>query len=219
MHPENKNALLPLANDVHLQAAQLAEAECYIELIERWNQQTNLVSRQDIGRLVSRHLRESFWFCRPEVLGEAARVLDLGSGAGFPGVPMKILRPGLQITLLESRQRKALFLNEVVRSLGWPDVEVRCERAEELPRRAPALRYDLVVCRAVARLAELWRWTEPLLAPAGRLAALKGGDLAPELHQLKSKHPGLAVEVCAMPELPDDPAAGRQMILIRKRSS
>jgi len=101
---------LALAYDVNLRAPQWEEISRYVELIENWNQRTNLVSRQDIGRIVSRHVRESLWFIRPEVLGDALRVLDLGSGAGFPGVPMKISEPRLQLTLLDSRQMKALFL-------------------------------------------------------------------------------------------------------------
>ncbi|HOT95904.1 MAG TPA: 16S rRNA (guanine(527)-N(7))-methyltransferase RsmG [bacterium] len=216
MLPENKIALLQLANDVNLQAPQQEMAAHYVELIETWNRHTNLVSRQDIGRLVSRHLRESFWFCLPQVLGEATRVLDLGSGAGFPGVPMKILQGALRLTLLDSRQRKALFLAEVVRSMGWRDVEVCCDRAENLPVRAPGMRFELVVCRAVSCLTELWRWAEPLLQPGGRLAALKGGNLAPEVNRLKMKRPALEVQWHAMPQLTDDPTADRTMILIHK---
>ncbi|HNW59252.1 MAG TPA: 16S rRNA (guanine(527)-N(7))-methyltransferase RsmG [bacterium] len=194
---------------------QAEQAERYVDLIEEWNQRTNLVSRQDVGRIVSRHVRESLWFCRPEVLGTSATVLDLGSGAGFPGVPMKIQLPELQLTLLDSRRMKALFLNEVVRTFGWKDVSVRCERAETLPATAPGLLFDLVVCRAVARLPELWRWSAPLLHRGGRLAALKGGDLTLELRQLRSKYPGLEAALLPMPELPDDPEARRQMIVIR----
>jgi 16S rRNA (guanine527-N7)-methyltransferase len=216
MLPENKKALLALANDVNLQAHQREQALLYVELIEDWNARTNLVSRQDVGRLVSRHLRESLWFCLPEVLAGATKVLDLGSGAGFPGVPMKIMRPDLQLTLLDSRKMKALFLAEVVRQLAWPDVQVQCERAENLPTLFPGHSFDLVVCRAVAKLDELWRWSEPLLLRGGRLAALKGGDLEKEFTHLRRVRPAITWEMIPMPELPDDPSAGRKMILVRK---
>ncbi len=215
MDPANKNALLALANDVNLRAPQWEEISRYVELIENWNQRTNLVSRQDIGRIVSRHVRESLWFIRPEVLGDALRVLDLGSGAGFPGVPMKISEPRLQLTLLDSRQMKALFLAEVISQFGWQDAQALCERAENLPERFPGLTCDLVVCRAVAKLPDLWRWASPLLRPGGRLAALKGGDLSAELHQFGKRYPALRWQLVPMPDLPDDPAAGRQMVIVQ----
>ena len=217
MDPANKKALLALANDVHLREQQWEEIARYVELVESWNQRTNLVSRQDIGRIVSRHVRESLWFIRPEVLGEARPVLDLGSGAGFPGVVMKIAEPGLLLTLLDSRQIKARFLAEVINHLGWDDVQALCERAENLPGRFPGLTFDLVVCRAVAKLSDLWRWAAPLLGPGARLAALKGGNLTKELHQFGKRHPAVRWQLIPMSELPDDPAAGRHMVIVHTR--
>ncbi len=214
MEPANKKSLLALANDVNLQEQQWEEIARYVELIESWNRRTNLVSRRDIGRIVSRHVRESLWFIRAEVLGEARRILDLGSGAGFPGVVMRIGVPGLYLTLLDSRHMKARFLAEVINQLGWDDVRALCERAENLPVRFPGLAFDLVVCRAVAKLSDLWRWAAPLLSPGGRLAALKGGDLSEELRQLGQHFPTLRWQLIPMPELPDDPAAGRQMVIV-----
>ncbi len=214
MHPENKSALLEIANDVHLDARQRDQVAGYIELIEHWNERTNLVSRQDVRRIVSRHLRESFWFCLPDILDRAETVLDLGSGAGFPGVAMKILQPGLRLTLLDSRKMKARFLTEAVRHLGWPDAQVYCERAENLPALHPGLTFQLIVCRAVAKLDQLWLWSAPLLDQGGRLAALKGGDLEVEIGQLKKRHHGIRCEVIAMPQLPHDPDAGRKMIMV-----
>lgn len=216
MLPENKSALLTLVKDVHLSPEQEAQTAAYVDLIEQWNARTNLVSRQDLQRLVSRHVRESLWFCDPPLLEGARRILDLGSGAGFPGIPIKIVTPEPEMTLLDSRRMKALFLEEAVKSLGLARTRVLCQRAEALPALDPQLRFDLVVCRAVARLRELWDWCAPLLRPRGRLAALKGGDLAAEIDQLLHHRSGVACSTLPMPELPDDPTAGRQMIVVYK---
>ncbi len=101
MHIANKTALLQLAKDVNLPTQALEQLGEFVGLLERWNDRTNLVSRQDIERIVARHVRESLWFCSPEVLKNATRVLDLGTGAGFPGMVMKIAVPSLQMTLLD----------------------------------------------------------------------------------------------------------------------
>lgn len=216
MLPENKSALLTLVKDVHLSPEQEAQTARYVELIERWSERTNLVSRHDLHRLVSRHVRESLWFCNSAFLEGARRILDLGSGAGFPGIPIKIVNPEPEMTLLDSRRMKALFLEEAVTTLGLAGTRVLCQRAESLPALDPPQHFDLVVCRAVARLRDLWDWCAPLLGPTGRLAALKGGDLTTEIDQLLHHRSGMTCTSFPMPELPDDPTAGRQMIVVTK---
>lgn len=151
-----------------LQAQALAH---YVDLLEKWSQRTNLISLQDQRRIVSRHITDSFAFCRPTVVPPGAAVLDLGSGAGFPGVPMAIIRADLHITLLDSKRMRTLFLREVVEQLGLTNACVICDRVEALARRRS---FDVVTARAVAAGEQLWEWAKELLLPGGRLVAQKG---------------------------------------------
>lgn len=112
-----------------------------------------------------------------ELFPERASVVDVGSGAGLPGIPLAVLRPDLRVTLLESLLRRVSFLELAVEELGLADrVRVVRGRAEEHRES-----YDVVTCRAVAPLPRLLDWCEPLLAPSGRLVALKGSTAAAEL--------------------------------------
>lgn len=111
------------------------------------------------------------------LLPDGARVMDVGSGAGLPGLPLAILRPDLEFTLVESLLRRATFLEQAVDELGLGDrVTVVRGRAEE-----QAGTVDIVTCRAVAPLEKLLRWTAPLFLPHGRLVALKGATAADDV--------------------------------------
>jgi 16S rRNA (guanine527-N7)-methyltransferase len=119
----------------------------YLELLVRWNARTNLTAVRDPEEMVTRHFGESLF--AGAVLGDfipsGAKVLDLGSGAGFPGLPIQLARPDLQVTLAESQNKKASFLREVVRTLGLT-TEVHAARAETMP---PERLFDVVTMRAV----------------------------------------------------------------------
>ena len=115
----------------------------YLELLDRWNAVTNLTAIRDPEEIVQRHFGESLFAGRH--LGECETLLDFGSGAGFPGLPMQLLRPKLKVTLAESQNKKATFLREAVRVLGLP-TEVWGARVESMPA---ARRFDVVVLRAV----------------------------------------------------------------------
>ena len=114
----------------------------YLELIQRWNKVVSLTSVQTAEEMVRRHIAESV--CCALALSECGSVLDLGSGGGFPGVPVQLMRPGLQVTLAESHGKKAAFLREVVRELGLR-TEVFAGRAQEVPE----LSFGCVCLRAV----------------------------------------------------------------------
>jgi len=115
----------------------------YLELIMKWNARINLTAIRTPEAIVRRHFGESLFVGAH--LGACGTLLDFGSGAGFPGVPIQLLRPDVRVTLAESQGRKAAFLHEVVRSLGLPS-EVWAGRVEEMPA---ARRFDAVALRAV----------------------------------------------------------------------
>jgi 16S rRNA (guanine527-N7)-methyltransferase len=159
---------------------QMAQLQKYIALLLEWNQRINLISPNDEERIAERHILESLAVLSAWTFPQKASVLDLGSGGGFPGVPLKIMRPDLTMTLLESRQKKALFLNTVVRELKLENCHVVNARAEKFSGE----KFSIVIARAVADLKTLWEWSRPLLIDGGALLAMKGGELDNELHAL-----------------------------------
>lgn len=187
MLPENQTAFEQLDVACSFSEAQKDRLRLYIEMIELWSERMNLVSGRDLFYLVTRHLADSVAVARLPQVPEQGRVLDLGSGAGFPGVPLAILKPQLHVTLLDSIGKKARFLQEVVDVVQIENACVLCERAENLRPTDNNERYDVVTARAVARLDKLWRWSKPLLRPGGKLLAQKGGDVQPEIAELTKK--------------------------------
>src|SRR5271165_1621206 len=135
--------LRQLDSIVSLSPAQISSLHSHFELLLKWNQRINLTSVRSSEEIITRHYCESIFFGvhLPDA-PDGSRILDLGSGAGFPGVPMAVLRPGWGITLLESHQRKAVFLRESTR--GWSNVSVAAQRIE-----AVSARFDWLVSRAV----------------------------------------------------------------------
>jgi 16S rRNA (guanine527-N7)-methyltransferase len=163
---------------------QIAQLQNYLCLLLEWNQRINLISPNDEDRIAERHILESLAVLSAWSFSQNATVLDLGSGGGFPGVPLKIMRPDLAMTLLESRQKKTLFLNTVVRELQLPSCRVVNARAEELSKTSGD-KFSIVIARAVADLKMLWEWSRLLLVSGGVLLAMKGGELSDELLALQ----------------------------------
>jgi 16S rRNA (guanine527-N7)-methyltransferase len=157
---------------------RLALAERYAAILAGAGVQRGLIGPREAPRLWERHLLN----CAVvgELLPPGARVLDVGSGAGLPGIVLAVARPDLEVTLLEPLARRATFLDEVVAELGLSTVAVVRGRAEE---QASRLRFPVVTARAVAPLDRLVRWCLPLLEAGGRLLALKGVSAADELSE------------------------------------
>ncbi len=177
-----------------LNGAQLEQVSAYLDLLLRWNARINLTAVRDPESIVTRHFGESFFAARQllkkqeaggrkqeaDVPGAPAiRAIDLGSGAGFPGLPLKIFAPGLALTLIESSQKKAVFLKEAVRMLALTGVDVFAGRAEDFAATA-----DLVTLRAVERYERALGAAARLVAPGGRLALLVGSPQAARTPQL-----------------------------------
>lgn len=157
----------------------------YVGLLHTWSDRVRLISRQDRDHIWARHIIDCMSLV--PLLPTAGAILDLGSGAGLPGVPIKIMRSDLQIVLLEPQRMKSLFLNQVVEILGIPGLQVVRERAEHIATdKAHVARYAVVTARAVGPLLNLWHLAKPLLMQKGRLIAMKGpgetGALTREMH-------------------------------------
>lgn len=164
-----------------LSSVQLEQFAHYAALLAEWNAHTNLTAIDAPDEIYRRHFLDSLSLAR--VWGDAPnRLIDIGTGAGFPGMPLKILRPELELTLVDSVGKKTAFLRHLVRELGFSGVQVRTARIEEVGRdRAERERYDVVTARAVAELRVLVEYALPLARVGGRLLAPKGAAADTEL--------------------------------------
>jgi 16S rRNA (guanine527-N7)-methyltransferase len=164
-------------------SAIYARLSVYLDLLLRWNARTNLTAIRDPEEIVRRHFGESLFVGAhlAPLLSPTATLLDFGSGAGFPGLPIQLLLPDLQVTLAESQGKKASFLREAVRTLGLK-TEVWAKRVEEMP---PDRRFNCVTLRAVDNMATALNAVPARILQSGILAALGGEALFPESHELK----------------------------------
>ena len=156
----------------------VAALERYAALLEEKNKVMNLTAikgAEDVARLHFLDCGALLRYIRPE----GKRLLDVGSGAGFPGLVLKFLAPETELTMLDSLQKRVTFLQETAEALGLSGAECLCARAEELPDRRES--FDIVTSRAVARLSVLAELCLPLVKTGGVFAAMKGPDVAEEL--------------------------------------
>ena len=183
------------------------------ELIE-WNGRFNLTAITDPTEILFKHFLDSLSlltaFDRPQ-----ARVLDIGAGAGFPGIPLKIVRPGWQVVLLEATGKKVTFLQHVIETLRLYDIEAVKGRAEELARQqSDRASFDLVTARAVASLPVLLEYAAPYCRVGGQIILPKKGDITEELAQgkLAARQLGAVLrddKTVTLPELED----GRRLLV------
>ncbi|QEH43677.1 16S rRNA (guanine(527)-N(7))-methyltransferase RsmG [Chitinophaga sp. XS-30] len=164
---------------------QLDQFRSLEPLYREWNDKINVISRKDIDALYEKHVLHSLAIAAVTELPDGLQVLDLGTGGGFPGIPLAIFFPEVQFHLVDSIGKKIKVVEAVAEGLNLGNVTTAHSRAEEIRNR----KFDLVVSRAVAPLKDLWHWSKPLLkkgAPADRpsgLICLKGGDLDLEISE------------------------------------
>jgi 16S rRNA (guanine527-N7)-methyltransferase len=152
---------------------QIAKIREYVALLLKWNRSVSLTSITDPVEIVGRHFGESM-FASELLPVENCRLADVGAGAGFPGLALKIACPSIQLILIESNKKKCAFLAEVVRTLSFNDVEIRPERFEEI--RPEAILANLITCRAVGEFKQLLRWSTSAIARRGHLLLWVGAD-------------------------------------------
>jgi 16S rRNA (guanine527-N7)-methyltransferase len=193
---------LGLTLDAEAQQRLLA----YLGLVEKWNRVYNLTAVRDTDQMVPQHLLDSLAVA-PHLRGES--LLDVGSGAGLPGLPLAIARPAMAVTLIEASHKKSAFLKQVAIELALPNLEVVNARVEawEAPRA-----YDVVISRAFSDLAEFAALAGRHVAPGGVLAAMKGVYPYEELAQLPSPYRMTAAISLQVPGL----AAERHLMLMER---
>ncbi|WP_026925244.1 16S rRNA (guanine(527)-N(7))-methyltransferase RsmG [Glycomyces arizonensis] len=180
---------------------RVRRAEDYVGLLRTAGIERGLIGPGEAPRLWGRHVLNSAVI--GELIGPEADVIDVGSGAGLPGIPLALARPDVWVTLVEPMQRRVDFLEEVIDALGIANVEVLRARAEEVD---PKGRADVVVSRAVAPMGKLARWCLPLVRVGGVMLAIKGQSAVEEIErdarQIKSAGGGKAgVESCGRKKL------------------
>lgn len=175
MDPAQIAALLaPYLGDWRPTLEQLIAISTYIDLLAKWNARMNLTAVRDPEEMVRRHFGESLFAARNLVASDCSiTVADVGSGAGFPGIPIKIYAPNVSMTLIEAHGKKATFLREAIRTIKLTNINVFQDRAESWGKTA-----DLVVLRAVEKFDEVLTAAPNLVAPGGRLGLLIGASQA-----------------------------------------
>ena len=153
---------------LNLEAEQIDRLMGYLELLDKWGRTYNLTAIRDRRSAVDRHLLDSL---AVNAFLAGGRVLDVGTGAGLPGIPLAIVNPGMTFVLLDRSSKKIRFVRQAILSLGLKNAEAVAARVEDFAPEAP---FDVVLARAFASLADIWGGAAPLLAPGGRVLAMKG---------------------------------------------
>ena len=184
-----------------LSQLQLQQISTYIDILLRWNARINLTAIRNEEEIVTRHFGESLFLARHIFPGGSAqaprmtRVVDIGSGAGFPAIPLKIYSPEIHLTMIESNHKKATFLREVARALTLTDVNVMADRAEPLAANPSFPRADVVTFRAVEHFDQPLKQAAVLVAPHGTVALLIGASQLERLAQVSELSWSLPVPI------------------------
>ncbi len=178
----------------------------YVALVQKWNKVYNLTAVRDTDKMLTHHLLDSLAVV--PYVAAAKTILDVGSGAGLPGIPLALALPQAHVTLLDSNQKKTTFLNQAVIELKLQNVTVVCERVEKY---TTSQTFDWVVSRAFAELADFVTQAGRLVAPGGTLLAMKGVNPADEIAQLKEGFKLSGVTPLAVPGL----AAERHLVFLQ----
>lgn len=169
--------------------AQLRQIQLLYPLYKEWNEKINVISRKDIDSLYEKHVLHSLSIAASFEFTDGMEIIDLGTGGGFPGIPLAIFFPEVKFHLVDSIAKKLKVVEAVAEGIGLTNVSTQHSRIEEIKNR----KFDFVVSRAVAPLKDLWRWSRPLLkikthsAFTPGLISLKGGDLALEIQESNTK--------------------------------
>lgn len=168
---------------VDLSDSKLDQFHLYLENLAKWNKRINLTAIKDERDIVISHFIDSI-SAIPFII-DGNKVLDIGSGGGFPGIPLKIVRPELNITLLDSVSKKVSFMNDTIRKLALHDIEAVWGRAEDLNNKVPRESFDYVITRALGSIEETSMLSLPYLSRSGTIILMRGRKGASEFASIR----------------------------------
>ena len=173
--------------NIELTDNQASNLYTYYEMLVEWNKVMNLTGITEFEDVLLKHFIDSVAVCQITDMSKVKSVMDVGTGAGFPGIPLKIAFPNLKITLADSLNKRILFLDDVIRELALENIETVHDRAEDLAHNVKYReQYDLVVSRAVANLSTLCEYSLPFIKIGGKFVSYKSGDCDNEILAAKS---------------------------------
>lgn len=204
--------------DVPLSDEQVEAMRRYWRLVLETNRHTNLTRITEDTAATLKHFVDSLTVLRTGVVLSQARLIDIGTGAGFPGIPLKIARPGLQLTLVDATLKRVRFLQQVIEKFGWNDAKALHERAEQLaaePNFQGA--FDVVVARAVAKLPKLVSLCVPFARKGGHFVAMKGPDVDEEIEEAAASLAQMQARVVDVYRIKLPLDAGRRSLIVIRR--
>lgn len=203
---------------IKISAEQAAKFQRYMELLIEWNEKLNLTAITEPGEILEKHFLDSLTTLLACKFKDGCKVLDVGTGAGFPGVPIKIIRPDLQVTLLDGSNKRLNFLGELCSELGVECRRVH-KRAEEAGlNKAMRENYDIVTARAVAQLRVLCEYCLPLVKMKGYFVAMKGPGANEELLEARNALDILGGDKVDVKQMQLPNGGERNLIVVRKLS-
>lgn len=203
---------------IRLSEKQLEQFQCYYERLIEKNKVMNLTAITEYEEVVDKHFIDSILLGSVKELSGKKRVIDVGTGAGFPGIPLKIVYPEIEITLLDSLNKRVKFLDEVIEELGLTGIQAVHSRAEDLAQDAAhRQQYDICVSRAVANLSTLSEYCIPFVKQGGYFISYKSTQIEEELKQAKKAVQvlGGTLEQVETVQIPGT-TIERQFVMIRK---
>lgn len=208
--------------NIDLSERQLDQFETYFKELVEWNEKMNLTGITEREQVYIKHFYDSLSVSFFTSMADKQKIADIGSGAGFPSIPLKIAFPHLKVTIVDSLNKRIQFLNHLSTSLGLTDVTCIHGRAEDAARKYEHRdQYDLVTARAVAKLAVLNEFCLPFCKVHGQFIAMKGSELNDELNEAEfslKQLKGKLVHIHRL-QLPDADASARHLVIIDKQSA
>lgn len=183
-------------NGIILELPQLEQFKRYYEELLYWNERVNLISRKDLDNIFERHFLHSLSILKYVDLKKKGNCLDIGTGGGFPGIPIGIARPDLHILMVDSIAKKLKLTDMFAKHTGNRFFSTKNIRAEDLSSDAKNLKnFDYIFARAVTRTVSLIEWSQKLLKDEGKFLFLKGGNMQEEIDEAYKKFPDYSYEL------------------------
>jgi len=197
---------------------QIKQFDQYYEMLVEWNKVMNLTAITDYDEVIVKHFADSLSIVKIQDMQQDIKIIDIGTGAGFPGIPLKIAFPELQVTLLDSLNKRVKFLNAVIENLGLNSIETLHGRAEDFARHKEYREtYDMCVSRAVANLSTLAEYCMPYIRVGGIFISYKSDDIEQEVDKSKKSIKILGGDIVKVKKFNlTDTGIGRSFIKIKK---